>query len=218
MGARKGLNWGTLKYLLDRWSRKFTAFAALAICSILSTLVVSPAQADGSRATVDRIIVQGDVARILLRFDRPITAASAERVRASLTLRPGHTSVNRVDRWKLRCANSVTFHDANGRFDVAYYCGKKRRSLPWGYKLSKKVQSIVVGNVHEHRLLFWRNGKPAPKLAPHVKPAYYHFHGTMAPVYRRSNIECQDYLTFRHNIGPGVKGSVTFAAALRLVN
>ena len=111
----------------------------------------------------------------------------------------------------------MSFIDGNGTFDVAYYCGS-RRTMPWGYKLSKRVRAIVVGNIHEDGLRWWRNGARQPKNAAHVVSPSYHLHGTMRPVYRKNDVDCQDYITFRHNIGPGGRGSVTFAAHLQLTN
>ncbi|WP_256375766.1 hypothetical protein [Actinopolyspora erythraea] len=39
----------------------------------------------------------------------------------------------------------------------------------------------------------------------------------MKKVWVHNNIDYQDYLTFRHNIGPGGTASVTFAGTLDLV-
>ncbi|ASU77989.1 hypothetical protein CDG81_06345 [Actinopolyspora erythraea] len=64
---------------------------------------------------------------------------------------------------------------------------------------------------------WWRDGVEQPKNAPHFEPPDYLFHGTMKKVWVHNNIDYQDYLTFRHNIGPGGTASVTFAGTLDLV-
>lgn len=151
---------------------------------------------------------------LTLTFDKGISRASAKQVRTSL----GSDEVTVAEEeWKLACSNSVKFIDSRGTFDVAYRCGS-RRTMPWGYKLSRKVRSIVVGNIHEDGLRWWRNGRSQPKNAPHVVPPSYTLHGTMNPVYRKADVDCQDYIWFRHNIGSGGRGSVTFAAHLQLTN
>ena len=49
------------------------------------------------------------------------------------------------------------------------------------------------------------------KNAGHYVPDYYQFHGTMTGATRGTRIDYQDYMTFRHNIGPGGTGSITWA-------
>lgn len=212
------------KSIRRRHSRRSTVVACLiALLTLISSGVFAgSAQASGIASMVDNIVVQDTYSTLSLRFDEPITAEAAERARASLQPTSEEEVTASEERWRLSCGNRVTFIDSNGTFDVAYYCGTLMqrgltRTLPWGYKLSAKVQAIVVGDVVEKGLTWWNDGAFGGQNSPHVEPPSYHFHGTMKPVYPNSNVDCQDYLTFRHNIGPGGTGSVTFAAALRLV-
>lgn len=73
------------------------------------------------------------------------------------------------------------------------------------------MRAIVVGNVNETGLRWWRNGAAMPQNSPHLVPANYLFHGSMTYATRGSTIDYQDYMTFRHNVGPGGTASITWA-------
>lgn len=201
------------------------AACMMAIISIIaSVFVASPALA-ASSTMVDHLEVPSTYSTLSLQFDEPITAEAAEQARASLGAESPGDDVSTMEwRKSLWCGDKHTFSDQNGSFTVAYYCGGTlmqrglTRTVPWGYRLSAAVRSIVVGNVAEKGLTWWMNGSFGGQNAPHVEPPDYLFHGTIKPVSPASNIDCQDHLVFRHNIGPGGTGTVTFAARLRLVN
>lgn len=204
---------------MERRFRRARFMVLVLLTAVSSAVLVAGAAAATSDKRVDgglvhKIEVDSRFTTLTLTFDKGISRASADRVRSSL--RSDDVGVAE-DEWKLACSDSVTFIDGNGTFDVAYRCGTPR-TMPWGYKLSKRVRSIVVGNIHEDGLRWWRNGRSQPKNSPHVVPAYYKLHGTMKPVYRKNDVDSQDYIWFRHNIGPGGRGSVTFAAHLQLTN
>lgn len=83
--------------------------------------------------------------------------------------------------------------------------------MPWGYEISAAVQAIIVSNVKERGLSWWRDGAFAGQNSPHTVPGDYHFHGNMSPVYSGNEVDYNDYFTFRHNIGSGGTGSISLA-------
>lgn len=172
-------------------------------------------QAQGN-ATVRSLVVESSDqflrSRVQLDFDVPVTQAQADQLRRSLV-----SPVSAVPADIMLCGSRISRGDANGYFDIAYQCGT-RRTLPWGFQLSNAVQAIVVSNVTERGLEWWRNGAFAGQNAGHVAPKDYRFHGNMGPVYAGNHIDYQDYLTFRHNVGSGGTGSVTFAGGVDLRN
>lgn len=48
-------------------------------------------------------------------------------------------------------------------------------------------------------------------------PAWYQLHGTIPGVWSESYVQLKDYMSFRHNIGSGGTGVVTFAAMVTLL-
>jgi hypothetical protein len=57
-----------------------------------------------------------------------------------------------------------------------------------------------------------RNGVEMPRNQAHpVAPEDYLFHGTMTGANPNNRIEYQDYMSFRHNVGPGGTGSIAWA-------
>jgi hypothetical protein len=118
----------------------------------------------------------------------------------------------------LSCEGYINRTSNEGRFTLAYNCFGGYGTLPWSFRLSPQVQAIVVGNVNEDGLWWWRNGVRQAKNAPHPNaPRNYLFHGTLNPVYHYNHVQYQDYISFRHNIGPGGRGSVTIAGAVDLL-
>ncbi len=67
-------------------------------------------------------------------------------------------------------------------------------------------------------LRWWRNGSFAGQDAPHSVPRNHQIHGTMKPVHAKNRIEYQEYVIWRHDIGPGGTASLTFAGRLDLTN
>lgn len=196
-------------------------YSAIILAGMLAavTLATSPAHAES--ATVSEITVSdnaGPTKSVLtLTFDKPIREAEADKIEAGL--RADGPSPVRVQATgdKMWCWGSIVDQDANASFDIQYSCNSPR-TLAWGLKLKPAVQRIVVGNVSEGGLTWWRNLAYAGKNAPHTVPPSYLFHGTMNPVYAGNDIDYQDYLTFRHNVGSGGTGSVTWAGSVVLQN
>jgi hypothetical protein len=107
----------------------------------------------------------------------------------------------------IRCDSYYQFPDENGVYTIQRAC--RSQSAPWGYRLSAYVQSIVVGNVHELGMDWWREGVKQPRNAPHTVGPSYIFHGTYTPVAQGIDIRYNDVFQFRHNVGPGGEGSVS---------
>lgn len=192
------------------------AFAAMAAANATA----SPAAAEQSTDNlVNKVVVESSADKILrttvtLNFDRGISQEQARKVKEGLKR---DLAVQATANDYLSCEGNLTRSDSNGRFDAQYTCYATYGVVAWGFQLSVGVQSIVVGNVNERGLSWWRNGAAMPQNAPHTVPASYHFHGTMSPTYNPCHVDYQDYLTFRHNVGPGGTGSVTFAGGLDLL-
>ncbi len=72
--------------------------------------------------------------------------------------------------------------------------------------------------INERGLAWWRNGTRMPSNTGHIVAPSYHPHGTMAPVYARNHVDFQDYITWRHNVGPGGTSALTFAGHIQLTN
>ncbi len=132
-------------------------------------------------------------------FDKEISQGEAERIRASLVgsaqqpaLSPA--ALNGAAMW---CGSHISDGDTNGNFDIQYFCGSTR-TLPWGFRIAAAIRAIIVGNVNETGLRWWRNGYPQAQNAPHIVPPDYQFH--------------------RHNVGPGGTGTLTFAGLVELKN
>ncbi len=174
----------------------------------------------GSDDKVTVLSLKSTYSTMELTFDQPITPAEASAIRLRHDTSETAATEPRIDSeysHEMACGNSVNFIDGNGTFSVAYHCGSVR-ALPWGFKLSERNRATVVGPVNERGLSWWRNGVFAGQNAPHIVPADYQFHGTMSPVFARNRVEYQDYMTWRHNIGPGGTSSLTIAGRLQLTN
>lgn len=115
----------------------------------------------------------------------------------------------------MACGDVFSPSDENGRARIERFCDL--RQLRWTYRISSQVRAIIVGPVTETGLWYFINGVRQPRNSPHVEPSDYLFHGTMSGVDTGVQVDYQDYLTFRHNIGPGGTGSITFAGFARLV-
>lgn len=196
-------------------------FAATFLAGILAaaTLAASPAYAES--ATVSEITIRDDAGPttsvLTLSFEKPISEKEADRVEAGLRADGASSLQVQATGDKLWCWGSIVDQDSNASFDIQYSCNSPR-TLAWGLKLKPAVQRIVVGNVSEGGLTWWRNLAYAGKNAPHTVPPSYLFHGTMNPVYAGNDIDYQDYITFRHNVGSGGTGSVTWAGSVVLQN
>ena len=112
---------------------------------------------------------------------------------------------------RLSCGNTWTASDSNGRIRLSYRCDLSPKRVQWDYKLA--ICAIVVSPVKEQGLRWWRGGVSQPQNAPHTEGCLYNWHGTMNPVPVLSSVDYQDHFTFRHNVGSGGSGSVTFAGS-----
>jgi hypothetical protein len=197
--------------------KKIVAFTVFAAALVAAGMPAVPATAAGLGDQVREVTINAwppsGRSVLALRFDSPISRREADqitqRLRADRLIQPTTT---RAD--YLSCEGSLTRTDNNGRFDLAFTCFSNYGTMPWGFKLSPAVRAIVVGAVTEDGLRWWRGGAAQPKNAAHVAPPDYHFHGTMKPVYKHNHVDYQDYLKFRHNVGPGGTASVTFAGGV----
>jgi hypothetical protein len=117
----------------------------------------------------------------------------------------------------LSCGGSGKWSDSNGTLSLQYSCSSTDY-LAWGYTISPAVKAIIVSSVTEQGLSWWRNGVSMPRNAPHVVPKDYLLHGTMSGATTNSTIQYQDYLTFRHNLGGGGTGSITWAGQVHTLS
>lgn len=173
---------------------------------------------------MNSVVVESDSAaghiKLVLSFDNEISQAEAGKIRTALTdtARKPDISPAALNGAPMWCGSHISDGDTNCDFDIQYSCGPNVRTLPWGFRISAAVRAIIVGNVNESGLRWWRNGYPQPQNAPHVVPPDYTFHGTMQPVWATGKVSYQDYMTFRHNLGSGGTGSLTFAGLVELKN
>ena len=216
--------------------RRTALAGALAVTAVMSGTVSQSAfaapvkESSQQRATaaktVDSLQVRSTspdglyTSTLTLRFDKPVDAAEAARMtrrlaatRATSTVTPKAAvrQQGRLGPAYISCEGSGNWSDANGTLSMQYTCPSGGGTLAWGYRISPAVQAIIVSNVSERGLRWWRNGTAMPQNAPHVVPDYYTIHGSMRPTYNNNRVEYQDYMTFRHNLGPGGTGNITWA-------
>ncbi|KAK4120425.1 hypothetical protein N657DRAFT_161648 [Parathielavia appendiculata] len=154
-------------------------------------------------------------ATLSLDFDEPIPAVEARQRVDEITKRGAEAPIEvelgrRLGPDYISCEGSGDWSDSNGKLTLQYICTTKY-PLSWSFKISAAVKKIIVSNVSERGLSWWRNGKKMPQNAPHVEGKGYVFHGTMTGANPNSKIQYQDYFSFRHNVGSGGTGSITFA-------
>jgi hypothetical protein len=203
--------------------RKFGALM-IGVASVAVTFGVTPALAAAApkpdvlvrNISIESKLSEGSRSVLTLTFDAPISRGEADRIKQDM-----QKQVTIQDPFPqgeyLSCEGDISRTNTEGTFTLQYVCFTGYGTLPWSFRLSPAVQAIVVGNVNEDGLRWWRNGASQPKNAPHSEPPDYRFHGTMNPVYHNDHVQYQDFLTFRHRIGPGGTGSVTFAGAVNLI-
>ncbi|BFU44701.1 hypothetical protein KRMM14A1004_29380 [Krasilnikovia sp. MM14-A1004] len=187
------------------------------IAALLSAVTAAPAQAISRDSRVKTLVIAANAgdsfhSTLRLNFDSPISQQQAAAITSAMagpTVTPTGESM-----W---CLGYISRNDANSTFYIQYNCGSPR-TLTWGWKLSASLQSVIVSSVSEIGLQWWRNGAFAGQNAPHVVPKDYTIHGTMNPVYAGNDIDYQDYATFRHNVGTGGTGSVSWAGSVILRN
>jgi len=201
-------------------SRRLGVVISVTACLIAGLgPVAPPAMAaeppgDVSEISIESVSVDHSSSTLELGFDSPISRAEAGEVRERLSSEPPVQRAQALDR--LTCQTHLDRSDSNGSWTLQYVCSADYAVLNWGFRLSPANQATVVGPVNEDGLRWWRNSVEQPKNAPHVVPADYLFHGTMKLVYNGDTVDYQDYLTWRHNIGPGGTAAVTFAGSVGL--
>ncbi|MFC0530261.1 hypothetical protein [Phytohabitans kaempferiae] len=197
---------------------RFVGAAAITLALALSASAAPAHAQDAAGSTVKSLIIEGQYTTLSLTFDKGISKAEADKLQnvfAVSSKQVRNAGMVAMAPWPLNCGEGANFQDSNGTFSVQYNCASTR-TLPWGYRISAAVQAIVVGNVNETGLRWWLNGAAKPQNAPHNVPPSYTIHGTMTPVISYSYVDYQDYMTFRHNVGSGGTGTLTFAGSLAL--
>lgn len=178
-----------------------------------SAMAIEPSD-DVSEISIDSVSADSLKSTLELSFDAPIAQPEADQIRQQMTSEPPVQRAQVADR--LACQTHLDRSDSNGSWTLQYQCLEDYGILNWGFRLSPTNQATVVGSVTEDGLRWWRNSVEQPKNSPHVVPADYLFHGSMRPVYNGDVVDYQDYLTWRHNIGPGGTAAVTFAGSVGL--
>lgn len=178
-----------------------------------STLADEPPD-EVSEISIESVAADGYQSTLELSFDEPLSQSEAEQIRQQMTSDAPVQRTQEVER--LACRTNLDRSDSNGNWTLQYQCLEDFAILNWGYRLSPANQATVVGSVTEDGLRWWRNSIEQPKNSPHIVPADYLFHGSMRPVYNGDIVDYQDYLTWRHNIGPGGTAAVTFAGSVGL--
>lgn len=194
-----------------------------AFCALI-VLVPGIAQAhlstEEAQEFVTSLHIDGEGSSLVLEFDEPISSSMVDDVKDDLVGDVAEAASAPIpEATHLACGDKYTRTDANGVMSFGVHCpsGTRDRSTPWGYRLSAAVQASVVGQVSEDGMWWWRSDVRQTKLAPHVVPPDYHFHGTFRPVYDGSKVQYQDLMTWRHNIGTGGTAKLTIAGEFHLV-
>ncbi|MFJ4919538.1 hypothetical protein [Streptomyces sp. NPDC088725] len=99
----------------------------------------------------------------------------------------------------LRCDKNPSWSDARGTLSARFNC--HHSTINWGYKISARLRAAITGRVTEKGVSWWNNKKRKPDNAGHVVGKTYHFHGTLKPVKHGDDVQFQDHMTFRVNIG-----------------
>jgi hypothetical protein len=186
----------------------------LAVGAALALLLTLGAPASAS-SVVRNIVVSAEGATLTLQLDRPMASDAALLVERRLGADLRQSAAAASSEVTMGCNLIFSASDTNGVVRLERYCGL--RQIRWDYTISATARAIIVGAVSETGLWYFINGVRQPRNSPHVVPSDYHLHGTMSGVLSGQYVQYQDYMYFRHNIGPGGTGSITFAGALRLV-
>jgi hypothetical protein len=149
---------------------------------------------------------------VQVTFDQPVEQTFAAGVRDQLSAEPAITQLN-VEH--LTCGQEIVRTDRNGGWRIRYACFPLYAVLNWDYRLSPTARATVVGSISERGLSWWRNGVAQRQSSGHPSiPPDYLLHGVMKKVWNGDVIDYQDYITWRHNIGPGGTIAVTFAGSV----
>lgn len=191
------------------------SFAALVAGLLLMLFLVPMAQAAPVRG-VSVLKVQDGHSTLVLKFDKPISKVKADGLARSLES-VGQSQADQSEGARraadiMFCSTGRSYTDSNGTLSLQRSC--PYRNLQWGYKISSGVQAIIVSNVNETGLWYWINGVRQSRNSPHNVAKNYNFHGTMSNISNNRTVQYQDYMTFRHNVGSGGTGSITFAGEI----
>lgn len=191
------------------------AVAMMALAGLLLSMTPTIARAEGS--TREIVLTSGSAeftTTLRLTFEEPVTFADSQRIVRDLGVTTvSQSQVAPTATTNLSCGESFTKVTNEGKWDMKYTCFPTYATTPWSFKISSTVQYIIVSNVTEDGLWWWRNGVRQTKLARHVVPKDYLFHGTMSKMWNGDSISYQDYFTFRHNVGSGGTGSIAIAGS-----
>ncbi|GAA3100754.1 hypothetical protein GCM10010530_26400 [Kribbella aluminosa] len=193
------------------------AFVAALLCGSIAAVPTSVAAPYSDPANVSTVHVESSSApqyrsSIDLKFDQPISVQAANGYANQLadSLRPVKAAPQLGPEY-ISCGGSGKWSDTNGSLTLQYTCSTVDR-LAWSYAISAAVKAIIVSNINEQGLDWWVNGVKKPRNAPHPSvPKEYLLHGTMSGATTGTQVDYQDYITFRHNLGGGGTGSITWA-------
>lgn len=191
------------------------AALAAAACLLGGTARAADHEASGGRTVLDTARTGGGThSRLQIKLTGRSRLTAAQRGLLAQLGAELRTAGARQGTAVLKCNKNPHWSDSRGRLDMRFNC--RYSTINWGFKISRKLQSIITGPVHEDGARWWKNGKRMPKNASHTVGAGYHFHGTFKPVHRNAHIQAQDYMKFRVNIGgrPGT-GTLTWAINAR---
>ena len=204
-------------------TRLSTIHLALALSMSVSLSMLVAAAPPAKAATplpqpVQVLEVVTEQGALTLKLDKPIPAKRAEQIKKGLQdgMKAGDKAVVSASADPIMyCTTERSNSDSNGSFHLARVCSL--RQLRWDFRISARIKAIIVSPVSETGLWYWINGVRQPRNSPHVVGKTYIFHGTMSGVDTGERVQYQDYMTFRHNIGGGGTGSITFAGVVRMV-
>jgi len=99
--------------------------------------------------------------------------------------------------FQISCARQkYIFDDGYASGSLQYQCRSSPQRLNWGFQLHSNVQVTVASLVNEYGILYQVNYGHLMKNQPHLKPAWYLFHGGIAPVHRTDTVDFIDELKF----------------------
>jgi hypothetical protein len=153
-----------------------------------------------------------------LNFDKPIDAARAEQYTQQFAPAKAGIRATELGPAYISCDGSGDWSESDGHLSMQYTCLSTRATLAWGFTVSPALQAVIVSNLSERGLSWWLNGTSMSQNAPHTVPASYQMHGSMVGASPDSQLEYQDYITFRHDIGPGGTGSITWAGRVHTLS
>lgn len=193
--------------------------AATVACLLCGGILWSPPSAATESRQVSRImfaqtLTDRTTATVEVSFDRPVDSAVAADAQGSLGVKQ---VIEHLNLERLGCSQELAKSDTNGQWRLRYACFPEYAVLNWDYRLSPAAQATVVGLITERGLSWWRNGIEQLQSTGHPQElAIYRFHGVMKKVWNGDVLDYQDYISWRHNIGPGGRAAVTFAGSVEV--